>query len=58
MTDKQAPPGTLVPYKDVLRRGGMMLDKSLHKNPLELLFTLKHYGGVRSTADVQVDWKP
>ena len=58
VTDKQAPPGTLVPYKDVLRNSGLILDEERHKNPLELLFTLKHYGGVTSTADVQIDWKP
>ena len=58
VTDKQAPPGTLVLYKEVLRKGGMMLDKARHKNPLELLFTLRHYGGEKSTADVQIDWKP
>ena len=58
VTDKQAPPGTLVPYKEVLKKGGMILDEERHKNPLELLFTLKHYGGVKSTADVQIDWKP
>ena len=58
VTDKQAPPGTLVPYREVLRGGGMMLDEARHKNPLELLFTLKHYGGVKSTADVQIDWRP
>ncbi len=56
VTDKQAPPGTLVEYKKVLRGGGMILDGSRHKNPLELLFTLKHYGGVTSTADVQIGW--
>ena len=55
VTDKKAPPGTLVEYKQVLR-GGMKLNESSHKKPLELLFTLKHYGGVRSTADVQIDW--
>lgn len=58
VTDKQAAPGTLVPYKDVLRKGGMKLDETRHKNPLELLFTLKHYGGEESTASVQIDWKP
>lgn len=58
VTDKQAPPGTLVPYREVLRKGGMILNEERHKNPLELLFTLKHYGGVKSTADVQIDWKP
>ena len=57
VTDKQAPPGTLVEYKKVLK-GGMVLDESSHKNPLELLFTLKHYGGVTSTADVQIGWQP
>ena len=58
VTDKQAAPGTLVEYKEVLKGGGMTLDESSHKNPLELLFTLQHYGGVTSTADVQIDWKP
>ena len=58
VTDKQAPPGTLVPYREVLRTAGMILDEQRHKNPLELLFTLKHYGGVKSTADVQIDWTP
>lgn len=58
VTDKQAPPGTLVEYRKVLRGGGMILDKSSHKNPLELLFTLKHYGGETSTADVRIDWNP
>ena len=57
VTDKQAAPGTLVEYRDVLKRGGMILDKSSHNNPLELLFTLKHYGGVTSTADVRIDWQ-
>ncbi len=56
VTDKQAPPGTLREYKDVLRTAGMKLNESLHKNPLELLFTLRHYGGVTSTADVDIDW--
>ena len=58
VTDKQAAPGTLREYKEVLSKGGMRLDEERHKNPLELLFTLKHYGGVSSTADVQVDWNP
>lgn len=58
VTDKQAPPGTLVLYRDVLKKSGMILDEQRHKNPLELLFTLKHYGGVTSTADVQIDWNP
>ena len=58
VTDKQAPPGTLVEYRKVLTRGGMILDKSLHKNPLELLFTLKHYGGETSAANVRIDWNP
>ena len=58
VTDKQAPPGTLVEYKKVLNRGGMILDKSQHKDPLELLFTLKHYGGLTSTADIRIDWSP
>ena len=58
VTDMQAAPGTLVEYKDVLRSGGMKLDETRHKNPLELLFTLKHYGGVTSSANVQIDWKP
>ena len=58
VTDMQAPPGTLVPYREVLRRSGMILDEQRHNNPLELLFTLKHYGGVTSRADVTIDWKP
>lgn len=57
VTDKQAAPGTLVEYKEVLRNGGMKLHETRHKNPLELLFTLKHYGGVTSTADVRILWK-
>ena len=58
MTDKQAAPGTLVEYKEVLRNAGMKLDETRHNNPLQLLFTLKHYGGVTSTADVHIDWEP
>ena len=58
MTDKQAPPGTLREYKEVLKTGGMKLDEARHNNPLQLLFTLKHYGGETSTADVKIDWKP
>ena len=58
VTDKKAPPGTLVAYKKVLQTSGLILDESLHKNPLELLFTLIHYGGVTSTADVDVGWQP
>ena len=57
VTDKQAPPGELVTYKDVLRGAGMVLDKTRHKNPLELLFKLKHYGGETSTASVHIDWQ-
>ena len=56
VTDKQAPPGTLKEYKETLK-GGLILDESSHKNPLELLFTLSHYGGVASTADVRVNWR-
>ena len=55
VTDKQAPPGTLVEYKEV-NKSGLRLHKELHKNPLELLFTLRHYGGVSSSVDVRIDW--
>ena len=41
VTDKKAPPGTLREYKDVLKKRGMKLNESMHKNPLELLFTAK-----------------
>ncbi len=58
VTDMQAPPGKLVPYKEVLRKQGMTLDQKRHNNPLQLLFTLKHYGGEESSAKVQIDWKP
>lgn len=59
VTDKQAPPGRLVPYgKEVLRNVGMLLDGERHNNPLQLLFTLIHYGGVTSAADVHIDWQP
>ncbi len=59
VTDKQAPPGRLVPYsREVLRNAGMTLDGARHNSPLQLLFTLKHYGGVTSAADVHIDWKP
>ena len=58
VTDKQAAPGTLVEYREVLKGGGLILDKSSHNSPLDLLFTLKHYGGVTSTAEVRIDWQP
>ena len=59
VTDKQAPPGRLVPYsREVLRKAGMRLDEARHNNPLQLLFTLHHYGGVTSAADVHIDWRP
>ena len=59
VTDKQAPPGRLVPYsREVLRKAGMLLDGKRHNNPLQLLFTLNHYGGVTSAADVHIDWNP
>ena len=59
VTDKQAPPGRLVPYsREVLRNAGMLLDGERHNNPLQLLFTLIHYGGVTSAADVHIDWQP
>lgn len=57
VTDKNAPPGTLVRY-DLLSARGLMLDPALHKSPLELLFTLHHYGGVTSTANIDVVWTP
>ena len=56
VTDMQAAPGTLVEYKDVLKGRGLILDKSKHNNPLQLLFKLKHYGGVTSTAEVRLGW--
>lgn len=58
VTDKKAAPGTLVEYKKILRTSGLILSESEHKSPLELLFTLRHYGGVKSTADVDVIWQP
>ena len=58
VTDMQARPGTLVSYREVLRKGGMILDDQRHNNPLQLLFTLKHYGGVTSRAEVHIEWKP
>jgi hypothetical protein len=56
VTDKRAPPGTLVKYDNILRGKGLLLDPAKHKNPLELLFTLHHYGGVTSTANIDVVW--
>jgi hypothetical protein len=59
ITDKGAPPGTLVEYKDMRTKRGLILDKTRHKYPLlDLLFTLFHYGGVKSTADITIQWKP
>ena len=58
VTDKKAPPGTLVKYNEILSKKGLNLDAARHKTPLELLVTIHHYGGVSSTADIDVLWIP
>jgi hypothetical protein len=58
ITDKRAPPGTLVRYSDILNAKGLNLDSARHKTPLELLVTIHHYGGVSSTADIDILWTP
>ena len=54
VSDKQSPPGRLVEYQ--LQRGLVLADQS-HISPLSLLLRMEHYGGVESTAEVDVRWK-
>jgi hypothetical protein len=54
VSDKQSPPGRLVEYQ--LQRGLVLAEHS-HVSPLSLLLRMEHYGGLESTADVEVRWK-
>ena len=55
ITDKNSPPGRVVPYDEISRRG-MTLDESKHNKPLSLLIRMEHYGGNESSADVDISW--
>jgi hypothetical protein len=55
ITDKNSPPGRVVPYPD-LTRGGMILDPARHSKPLCLLISMEHYGGIESSAEVDIGW--
>jgi hypothetical protein len=52
VTDKQSPPGRLVFYD--LKRG---ITLNAHSNPLQLLVTMHHYGGVEMSASVDIIWQ-
>lgn len=55
ITDKKSPPGRVVAYPQLIRPG-LILDPGQHSNPLSLLFTMQHYGGVEAAADVDIQW--
>ncbi len=55
ITDKQSAPGRLTRYDEMLGRG-LKLDSTIHNNPLQLLFEMKHYGGNTSVVDLSVIW--
>ena len=55
ISDMKSPPGRVVFYPEIIR-SGMKLDSDKHSNPLSLLITMEHYGGVEFTAQLEISW--
>lgn len=53
VTDKNSPPGRTVRYD---LASGLVLDPTVHSNPLSLLITMEHYGGISSMAELDINW--
>lgn len=53
--DGQAPPGRPVTYP-ALTRAGMLLDATLHAQPLEIVFQIELYGGNLEQATLTITW--
>lgn len=52
VVDAQHPPGKPVLYNE----RGETLDSAKHSNPLKLVLRMHHYGGIESSAQVELTW--